>query len=298
MDIADFKFWHWMLIGLLLGAGAGYWHTVWGPDIDRGVTKTIYQREFETGLLTTYQLDHKPRVRDIVIHPTVEGKMWVTGWITMPDRRQSWRRNAGSTTQPIYVELEKFRYPADVPYKPQNFTNALQMGDSSTVLNYVEQLAAKYKDVPVSYKFAWWETPKVVMAIWTAGGFIAIGLVWPVLVRLLVGAGFARTKKEAVYDLDQFKGEKPKAGTAGLAPDGKQLDDLNAAMEAKLAGFVEDDEDAQTKAENEAAEAKIRALPSAPLEPVATGQEDKDSVEYKGEFYPVVKPGSHHDPKP
>lgn len=327
MELENFKVWHWMIISLLVGLGMGYWQAQVGLDIDRGVTKTIYQEEFEHRLFETYQpnLDKpdpataRPVISDIVIHPPREdGVVWITGSIVdMPSMREIMLLT--QKKQPIVIKPLRFRYPTDVPYKPKYYANLMDkkattesasagqkltaaaatfQAPDGSVMTYLQRLQGTEKKFQSDFHFAWWETRPATLALWTTGSFILIGCLWPLLVRVIVGAGFGPVRKAKTdYDLDRFKEVKSKPVVVKQGPtqdDEKKLSDLTAAMEEKLAKFV-DNEDEETRAENAAVEAKIRALPTAPLEPLAAGisKQAEEPKEYTGEFYPVVKTGTH-----
>ncbi len=315
MELENFKVWQWMLIGLLVGLGIGYWKAENGPDIDDNVVRTVYQPEFEERLFDTYVLDGqkpenaRPVFTSVTIHPPIDGKVWVTGLVM---QRPSAARIADmvAAKQPVKAKFVGFRYPTEVPYRPQFYANlmpsetkpatnaakpesafAAMRPPANSVVQYLDRLKAERKDFRVSYRYAWWEAKPATVAIWTAGSFTVIGVVWPIIVRLLMGVGLARRPVKKEYDLNRFKAQS-KTGAPSVNnfdTENKQLDDLNASLEAKLAGFV--DEDAETKAENAAVEAKVRALPTSRLEPLAGDEGDRSDAnrEYTGEFYPVVK---------
>ncbi|HTL28805.1 MAG TPA: type II secretion system protein, partial [Tepidisphaeraceae bacterium] len=140
----------------------------------------------------------------------------------------------------------------------------------------------------LAYSFAWTETTAFNVAVYTLAGIILIGGVWPVLLNLMIGAGFGRHKEAAFdYDLDRFKSEdRPVTPIPPIASgDLDHLHELEHEMEENLNHPQEQSRTASTTN-------VIAKLSSEPLEPItAPPEEEKD---YRGEFYPVAKPHASH----
>src|SRR6478736_4217111 len=96
MHIEDLKVWHWVILGLVVGAlfsGVKLWQ---GPWFDSTDIDSIEQVRFEKGLvgvlaggssvhgnLTAQYHKYQPILKDIVVHPPLPGdtvqRYWVTG---------------------------------------------------------------------------------------------------------------------------------------------------------------------------------------------------------------------------
>jgi hypothetical protein len=155
-----------------------------------------------------------------------------------------------------------------------------------SVRDYLTDVAKEHKHV--SFRYAWWKEPKATLALWTMGGLVLVGGVWPTVVNLLVGAGFGRRReKDPEYDLDRFQGEPEVVKPAPPATVG--MEDHLRELEEELA-------------QNLKAGVATTAAPQ-PEQPVAklTGEklqveatpEVEEHKEYKGDFYPVVRKVEH-----
>ncbi|HSV15685.1 MAG TPA: hypothetical protein VLI90_15595, partial [Tepidisphaeraceae bacterium] len=141
MHFEDFKTWHWVIIGLLVGAlfsgvkmYAGPWYT--NADID-----TLDQMRFEHALIgqpdggnrTNAQmlryLVGKQMVKDVVVHPPTfgdtDGKYWVTGKIATMEPMNQVPSDPKTAVVPAEI-WRPFKYPADAPYQeiPPNVKRA------------------------------------------------------------------------------------------------------------------------------------------------------------------------------
>ena len=276
MGLEDLKRWHWVLIGLLLGAALGY-ARVWLGDA-RPPAERVYvsQEWFEQELRKPPEsgLEAFPRVKDIEV------------------RRDGGDNGGHVVSMQVLLRQDKhglewdyrgrvFR-SAGAPYKPLIAAAGAPPGPDYTVLDYLRDVSRA--DARVTFRYVWWDGPIATVALWTAGTVLVVGGVWPTVVSLLVGAGFGRAgTADSAYDLGRFKGETPRPATAsvgvsGMGPDGS--------------GAMGPDEDLVTTGPpaDTTPVAPVRALDG--LEPVAAApqgqQEEKD---YRGEFYPVAREG-------
>ena len=173
--------------------------------------------------------------------------------------------------------------------RPMRIREIRLLDPSYTVLDYLASVRQRHPQV--GYRVAWWEKPAILYAMWAAGGMIVVGGIWPMLLRLLVGAGFGREfPPEEQYDLSRFKGE-PERSSAPPAMvhepiDLEQLEALEQELRRSLA--------AQASASDQPT---TEPRPVAPLNgtvsdvPLAQTEEHK---EYQGEYYPVVRKGAEH----
>jgi hypothetical protein len=150
---------------------------------------------------------------------------------------------------------------------------------------------------PIPYRYVWWQSPQYAMRIWMGGSFVVIGVIWPLLLRMMLLGGLGRPQTEE-YDLSRFKGGKEpqkqaKAKTGITAEDLAQM----AAMEASLRASLGPMADAMGTPGTAAAPADAKAGPL-PVKELVGGDvpkevpktEEEKAREYRGEFYPVAKP--------
>src|SRR5688572_13844492 len=86
MSVAEFKRWHWALIGLALGLIVSLWRGWVGPEgalIDRPTLEAV---DFEK-LIVEKSATGQPMVRDIRVHSVVDGTYWLTAQQLFRDNR-------------------------------------------------------------------------------------------------------------------------------------------------------------------------------------------------------------------
>ncbi len=322
MGLENLKFWHWMIIGVLVGVGFGYVKSqmtdVSGPTVrswDRG---QFHEALGERG--TTLA------VRKLVLHPANDGQEWVSGEIYQrkegpfsiynPNARRGNFRWRNATSQPANTQKIELPpggrwVPLDLLAADPNRKDPYYRPDANnpvykTMLDGHEWLAQLQKDYPpipgferdLTFRFAWWEVPKNMMMIYGAGGFVVIGVIWPSIIALLMGAGLAK-RPEKTYDLNRFKGgeEKKEAKAGATQADQDQLAELNAKLEAGVADMLQGETtpDIDHDAEHAAVVKKLETTAMDAKEgAVAAPEKPKD---YQGEFYPVAKSQGQKDEK-
>jgi hypothetical protein len=156
----------------------------------------------------------------------------------------------------------------------------------------VEYLKAMEKDsnAKFSYRYAWQEQRAALAVLPPLSGFLIIGVAWPMTLSLLVGAGLARKPQPRV------KLPKRKAATAAKAvkdttEGDKKLAELNAALEAEMAGFV-GGAAVTGDADESRAGVVVKPLTAGAMESATAKSGEDEDVEvkdYGGEFYPVVR---------
>jgi hypothetical protein len=272
MNVQDLKRWHWIAMSIVVGLALGYvWSNVeWDENLP-----TIGQRDFEEGLVK--QFPKQGHLERVTVMPPVEGKYKIVA--------DQVRDIKLVDAQRADVNFRPVAYMADTPYKA-----AAWRGGEEPYPNVIEYLKnAQTKNAQVSYRYAWWRTPKAVYALWTGASVLLIGGVWPVLVSLMVGAGLGlkRADQGPEYDLERFKGEQAK-DAAPTGPTPEQLahmreleEELEKKLAAQRAGMpIPEDEIVAAQA------AVAKKLDGGPLEAAGIQKQDEEH-DYKGEFYPV-----------
>jgi hypothetical protein len=158
-----------------------------------------------------------------------------------------------------------------------------------SIVDYLTYAESQHPEIKFSK--AWWDTAHARYLICTIGGVVFFGGIWPTIVRLLTGAQPDTGKDGEDYDLDRFKGEAPKNET--LSEPLPEVD--TSQMEEELAKGAKPRGAVQDQSQAESAPVPLRAEPLAPV-PIVDA--DRNSAEYKGEYYPVVRPaGDKHEGK-
>jgi len=183
MNLESWKRWHWVLIGLIVGAAIGW------ADVSRQenqlvggegfVPQAIFEQEF-----LAPSVEGKPRLKNFSIHRVGNAD------VVLMERIAALGSGAG------YLAI---KFAAPVPYRP---LRAAAAGEDYTVRQFMQDSAKR--DAKLVLKFAWWKEPWPRVGLWALGGIVLIGGLWPSLVRLMVGAGWGRPVKEKMLDLDQF----------------------------------------------------------------------------------------------
>jgi hypothetical protein len=286
MDIVNLKTWHWVVIGALAGAFIGTMHISFRPDWMASRAPTIGQEDFERGLLHTTASGHRVLDR-IVVHPKESsGFQWISALYTQATRLHSNLRDHESPMVDAEIRTAvKFR--AADPYMPLEPTAAFS--GASDVRKYLEAVQKRPDAGAFRFQYAWYELPAIEMLLWVCGCTALIGGLWPVVLGLLVGAGFGPKEPPPAYDLSRFHpspGYDPRKAMAAAVA---KLDALLALIEENERRLARGDEDlsaepAATTAVK--APAEIRPLVALPVEPLAAplSQAEKD---FAGEFYPT-----------
>lgn len=292
MGIENLNRWHWILVGLVAGLALGYVWTSAGnePDVPR-----VAQDDFERKIVLKHPRTEEPLIRDVVIGPPIEARLLGDGTreviqvVTFDELKDT--RDRQSTA---YVRRW---LDAHVPYKPRRHVEAKP---DMTIADYLAQVKAKNDFV--TYRTGYEQIPWVSYAIWIGGCVLVIGGIWPTIINLLIRAGLAKkpVEKKEEYDLERF-GKTPEPAIAQVQPgpkitaeDEDRLAEVTAKLEQELAGAGLS-HTSGTAAQGGAADAPaVRQLSAGPIEPSnLVPVHDDEPKEYKGEFYPVVRPVHH-----
>jgi hypothetical protein len=292
MQIQDLKWWAWAIIGLVVGLGMSYAYSNWDRSLQYPAGN---KQNFQRWLLrvdTRYE-GNPPVITDITLHPTVDEKALRVTYSQLDTEKQQYIKYEFTERQPVMID-SRASHGTEYGYAKR----------APDIRTYLEAVKAANPDSHLSYQWAFWEEHNWTYIIFTTACVLIIGVAWPILLRLLVGAGFGRPPKpEDEYDLSRFGqgGDEAVAATAERDPAAEEADlaAVTAAYEARIGKGVDEDE------EIESAIAEAQATSGAPIRQLRTGsaaeeisakqaQEDEDR-EYAGEFYPVARPAHHKD---
>ena len=292
MELENLKRWHWLVVSVVLG-GLLALSRMYSIDGSRsipgeGVTDrlSIGAGEFAASLPLKTSKGF-PLISDLTIYPPAEGKMFVTGMQLVKVAEGQGKHRPFQITTEIPFKLTGRAAPTDPNY---------------TVRDFIDATARTHAHV--TYRFAWWAQPSVSALIWGGGTVLAVGVIWPMLIGLMTGAGMLPKRKAAEqsdeYDLDRFGKYKELHAGAGKAPvseaDRRRLAEVQAAYEKNLAPSGNGKVAAGMPVE--AGAGPVKALSAGPLETSAAAQAHADEPkEYTGEYYPVAKTGAgkeHH----
>jgi hypothetical protein len=181
--------------------------------------------------------------------------------------------------------------------------------DHHTVNDFLAA-ATKYGYKDAGYRYIWWQSPKYAMRIWMTGTFILVGVIWPILLRMMLLGGLGREEPDA-YDLSRFKGGRDpamaqKQSAALTTDDLARIGEMEASFKASLGSMADaatTSTAAATASGAPAAAPEIKKLVGGPDTPQEAARTEEEQRAYRGEFYPVVKEAAkpeetHADPPP
>ena len=263
MNLQDLKRWHWILIGLAVGAAAGWGRVMALADQAVGGPGFITQAAFEAKLKYPPVMG-RPHIAGIVIHPMRE--------VDLVSLRE------------LDTETLEYRdrwFAAPRRYVPLGHGPV----DGFSVRDYL--IGEAMTNPSIQFSSAWWESPGGATAIGAVGGAVVIGGLWPFVLNFLVGAGFGQRPKEPDYDLSRFKSEKAHETRKEMTDEERRhLEELEAEMIAGLASAGEPPPAPKSGGSHGVKQLATEEAASAPV--VA-----EDDRAYAGEFYPVEKKTPH-----
>ncbi|HEY8668338.1 MAG TPA: hypothetical protein VIL86_16935, partial [Tepidisphaeraceae bacterium] len=195
-----------MLISLLVGALLGGIR-VWAADEEQAEARTINSHLLLADLAE--KDNGVPRLSRLVLYPPVAG---VNGnYVLFAKKRRpiSAHRDPKDRSKiiPAMVVLD------DVKYVFQTSADLIPVRDlhqhvaapTETPVEYLKKLQAKNPTWPLAFRYAWYEYTPTKMAIWMAGSFVGIGIIWPTLVNLIAFGAFRRPRdEEKTMDLSRY----------------------------------------------------------------------------------------------
>ena len=112
--------------------------------------------------------------------------------------------------------------------------------ERKTVRDWLDTEDKKYSWV--KYQYAWWKDPKYCNLVWMGSTFAVVGVIWPMMLSVMSGAGLGKAKAaEGDYDPRRFatktKAKMPAATSQEMSEERKQQ---LASLNQSLADSVKD----------------------------------------------------------
>lgn len=291
MALQDLNRWHWLTIGAVVGGLLSYsrlYDLTSGKRVtpeDRAPSQAqiISAEELIAELRRTTGEGNVPQQAELTIYPQINDGFYVAGKV--------FRCNTEG--------IESYRDILATSPIPSKAIASMVPQPHHSLRDDIAEVARN--NPRIKYRTAWWASPAATIGLWGGGSILTIGVVWPVLISLAIGAGLApkRTsraerKKEAEY-LSRFKSNKDdqlQSGTPRVAkPVDNQLKTLTNTLEKNLTSTGPSPAESQSITQTSAA--PIRRLESGPIEATSATEAPKDDVDWGGEFYPVAHPKQH-----
>ena len=166
--------------------------------------------------------------------------------------------------------------------------------ESPTVVDFLRVLRTAGV---LSYTHAWWRTYPA--ATWVGGSILLIGVVWPTVINLLVFGRLTRPREEKGVDLSKVKNTAAPAPAAPSALDLEHLRELEAELEARLAGAAPAEPVAPADRPG-GPPRRAAVLTTAPAGPAPADAPHDDTVfgAKADDFYPTERHADHPHPHP
>lgn len=310
MMVQRIKIWQWILISLgvwgILGVFLISSEDLRGPG---SMNRTVFFRELHA---TTE--DGKPIINDLLISPAIQS---ANGWLV---QRVTFNRLM-KNRQTGQIEQISADMIAEIPFLKNVNNPDNRIGD------YLAELQTKMPDL--KYGYAWWRVSglqpdprkeKSGLMGWLQGGLpddrelywwqyprgawivlgvicvVSIGLIWPMVIRLLVRLGFGQPEDPVQTDPGHVSAESSSeipAKSKMTQADQEELEALNARLESGLGNLP-----ITGSASHEVQSGHHRSiLAGASGQTISTEStpamtNPDEPKEYVGEFYPVAKPKS------
>jgi hypothetical protein len=310
MAVQRIKIWQWVLISLVAWAIAGMVlissEDLSGPgDLNR----QVFYRELHA---TTD--DGRPLINDLVISPVIQSA------------------NGRSVQRVKFTRLMRNRETGEINALPGDFIAEIPFiktdeNADNRIGDYLAQLKTRVPELNYSYawwqlsglessvppearesgmhamirggvpfdrELHWWQYPRGMWIVLLVVSVITIGIIWPMIIKLLVKLGFGLPPEElAAFDLRHVSSktttdapQKPGVTEA----DRDALDDLNAALEQNVSGMLVTDNSLDDAHERKQEAALVKKLSNQPAEAQAVSEKSDEPKDYTGEFYPVARP--------
>lgn len=266
MDTGTVKLWHVALALPLVTAGiVGAWLSV-EPDTSRTTAPTMFERAARQP--PAGKEKKQPMVFDVTLYPPVEGR-WIVEFSQLtPD----WQKNTWT--------VAKWSFAGKTPYERSE----------ETIPEWLDRMKREINGGggagSFDYRYAWWRDGQTMWRGW--GVLTGACAVW------LVGSAALGVMKMRGEPRRVSRGAE-RAVAAAPAPDSEELDDLINRYEASTASSEEAGTRGAAGHGGGSGPAPVPVLKNEPVEAAAVPERAEESKEYKGEFYPVVRPGGHKE---
>jgi hypothetical protein len=242
----------------------------------------IGQLQFERSLEARYQ--GRPGFINIVVYPyRLSGSsagnvdVHVVSGLFCDGRAEEQNGRMALRYRPAY-------FVASVPFRPVGKAENTAKNGAGKSFDDVMGYMAQRKSAGITFRYAswWWVTRPTF--VWPLGGFVLVGLVWPLVVNLLAFGSFTRPR--------EIKAVKLAAAPRKAAPAPETPTDLDAveALDREMESVV-----SGAPAEIPAAsESEPRVLVTETVEAVGTGEGVKKEFGAKGEDYYPTELGAKH----
>jgi hypothetical protein len=279
MELTEIRPWQWAIVGAGLGCALAYsWS---GVEAESGRSLSIEQFMYMVQQTSDVpQTQGMPVLNNIYVNPPEPGP------------------SDGQVQQVTFGVLHQHNDQKQFAYLPFNATAVLPLTDQHpTIESYLQTVNQRLARRGSTQKVVWCmplkSNPAMYYAAFAGSGAVALGVVWPVVLAVLTGAGMApKPREKRQPGLGSYKPAPPEESTtpAKQAVTQKDIDELEA-LNAKLEASVRPGDQTATWMPASSSDAPaIRKLDGGPADAPSTPAKTEENKSYSGEWYPVVRP--------
>ncbi|HYE16982.1 MAG TPA: hypothetical protein VEA69_00940 [Tepidisphaeraceae bacterium] len=296
MQIETIKRWHWCVIGVAVGCTVAAISLWAGPKEPVGA-ETVTHAEFERTVIDRvvpfkrFGRWKAENLRNLRVHPPHDG---IEEFITyeydaygVGTDGKAWKEPKAARlipSQKTYAGMAKSELGKDV-----HLLTATQYLEKFQ--QHLTKIDAKRRAnaMPLNWKRAYIEEPRVAYAVYGGAGLVIIGGIWPTILGLLMGAGLGRPVPEKLMDISKYKGDSKRAEKKP-EPSDDDMDRLKALEEQLEASLRAGAHERVATVDAAAPEPQVKKLVggSAASDAVVPLQKgDKGYGADQGDFYPT-----------
>ena len=264
LRVGQFRWWQCLIVGLLVGVASWQAQRLVEGSHEPKFAVGMSRWRFISFATTKNPPAGAPTMRDLIVHPAIDGKMLVAGIDSSDNGPHPFEFVAAT--------------PFDVPAARDGTTPARTF---PTVRDFLDQAPAA-----IAYRYAWWEEPRWITAMWFGGPVMLIGALLPVALAVLRRVGVLPPLPVKEKPLPPSKPEPAKAmPQVDHAAVASQLQAATDDLEQRLAsGSSESSPTSATVTATADPQRLFTAGPADAPVPIA----EKEATTYEaGVYYPV-----------
>ena len=274
------KRWQWALVGIALGlALAAAWSGP--PTFEAGGGRESWTDIGSRGLRSDLRrvVRDEPFVSNLTVYPTDK----ILG---------------GKEANPITFDWRNPSRPNDATkhyfyYAPIPFPGVGDETYAGGIREFLDRVKGKGRYDHVSYRFAWWCQPKMMLPLGALAGLILVGGIWPTVLRLTArAAGMPQEAPAPRQAAGALGGRGPEVAPTGPPRDVEAEDE---AMEAVMAKYVNagtiTEGGSVAEEPDEEPDRPVRSLEATALDDstAGAGPRQPEKKSYDGAYYPVAR---------
>lgn len=273
MAIRDIKHWQWIAISVVVGGVLAAVHLFNRPGHTDTTGNVISPGMFAAKVSRLVGREKQPALRHVVIHPPMRSASPGDSRVQLVTGEIFDRIGGGKSA------YKPFHLYSPIPFVTDDAQTQAR-GPDFSIRHFLDEGAVP--GTGTSYTYAWWLSAPVIVASRLGLSVLVIGVLWPPLLSLLIGAGWGGGSAEAdtTYDLNRFATDPEPTEVAATVVGDDGLRDFNNSLAQTLHQAF----DTPTCAPKATPPSTVE-LSSPPLDVAAS--ELRTEKTYHGDYYPV-----------